>query len=438
MIEMVKNTICIQTGQCGNQIGHRFWDLLLKEFSNQSKSPVYTDALSSLFQNIDSRIGDILPPGSPLTALRARALLVDMEEGVVNSVLRSPIGELFESTQLVTDVSGSGNNWGHGYGYYGPLYEEAITDRMSRLAEECDSLQSFLLVNSLGGGTGSGLGSFILEILSDSFPSVTRFVSPLFPSVTDDVITSPYNSVLSLSRLKEFADVVVPLSNDGLGGIPVGRPESGKPFDSYNEIISTFWVNSFFSLGFDLSRISEYLIPFPTNHFLIPSVTPWTIPTKDVRLQARSFEKMFTDILSPNSQLLRVDPRQFPSLATGFLVRGRCDFSDVVRNFQKLNESILRPDPILSNSYLIRHSPATPSNSPFSLSTLNNSSAIREPIESMIRNFHRLFSRRAHIHHYTEYIELGMFEEAVGAAADQAVMYSHETVRANINRYRLE
>ena len=34
-----------------------------------------------------------------------------MEEGVVSELLRSPLGEVFDHQQLITDVSGSGNNW---------------------------------------------------------------------------------------------------------------------------------------------------------------------------------------------------------------------------------------------------------------------------------------------------------------------------------------
>jgi len=40
-----------------------------------------------------------------------QAVLVDMEEGVVNEILQGPLRELFDSTQLLTGVSGSGNNW---------------------------------------------------------------------------------------------------------------------------------------------------------------------------------------------------------------------------------------------------------------------------------------------------------------------------------------
>ena len=34
-----------------------------------------------------------------------------MEEGVVGEMLRGPLGEVFDHQQLITGVSGSGNNW---------------------------------------------------------------------------------------------------------------------------------------------------------------------------------------------------------------------------------------------------------------------------------------------------------------------------------------
>ncbi len=40
-----------------------------------------------------------------------QAILIDMEEGVVSELFRSPLGEVFDHQQLITDVSGSGNNW---------------------------------------------------------------------------------------------------------------------------------------------------------------------------------------------------------------------------------------------------------------------------------------------------------------------------------------
>lgn len=62
-------------------------------------------------------------------------------------------------------------------------------------------------------GTGSGLGTFLLKVLEDEFPEVYRFVTSIYPSNEDDVITSPYNSILALKELNEHADCVLPIDN---------------------------------------------------------------------------------------------------------------------------------------------------------------------------------------------------------------------------------
>ena len=50
---MPRELITIQVGQCGNQIGARFWDLALREHAKNNKGKVYDDALSSFFRNVD-------------------------------------------------------------------------------------------------------------------------------------------------------------------------------------------------------------------------------------------------------------------------------------------------------------------------------------------------------------------------------------------------
>jgi tubulin epsilon len=72
------------------------------------------------------------------------------------------------------------------------------------------------VVNTNAGATGSGLGTYILSLLEDHFPEVYRFTTAIFPSEDDDVITSPYNSVLSLRELTEHADCVLPIENEAL------------------------------------------------------------------------------------------------------------------------------------------------------------------------------------------------------------------------------
>ena len=59
------------------------------------------------------------------------------------------------------DVYGSGNNFAHGHYFYGPKYRESFEEGLRNNAEKCDSLQTFIVTHSLGGGTGSGVGMTI-------------------------------------------------------------------------------------------------------------------------------------------------------------------------------------------------------------------------------------------------------------------------------------
>ena len=80
------------------------------------------------------------------------------------------------------------------------------------------------MTHSIGGGTGSGLGSRILGcniicnkiVLEDHYPEVFRFTASVFPSNDDDVVTSPYNSLFSLYELSKHADCVFPIDNQAL------------------------------------------------------------------------------------------------------------------------------------------------------------------------------------------------------------------------------
>lgn len=52
---MPRELVTIHVGQCGNQIGMRFWELALKEHSKYSKNNTYDDALSSFFRNVSMK-----------------------------------------------------------------------------------------------------------------------------------------------------------------------------------------------------------------------------------------------------------------------------------------------------------------------------------------------------------------------------------------------
>lgn len=90
---MPRELITLQVGQCGNQIGCRFWDMALREHASHNKQGYFDEALSSFFRNVDGRVEPPLdlPVGDgkgKIQMLKARAVVIDMEEGVVNELLK--------------------------------------------------------------------------------------------------------------------------------------------------------------------------------------------------------------------------------------------------------------------------------------------------------------------------------------------------------------
>jgi len=53
---MVREVITVQVGQCGNQIGSRFWDLALREHAAWSSGiAAYDEPMSTFFRHVDAR-----------------------------------------------------------------------------------------------------------------------------------------------------------------------------------------------------------------------------------------------------------------------------------------------------------------------------------------------------------------------------------------------
>ena len=67
----MRETVCIHVGQCGNQIGNQFWNLLLHE---HEKTPDNDESLSAFFRFAPQKDGRT-------HVMKARALLIDMVHG---------------------------------------------------------------------------------------------------------------------------------------------------------------------------------------------------------------------------------------------------------------------------------------------------------------------------------------------------------------------
>lgn len=200
-----------------------------------------------------------------------------------------------------------------------------------------------MLLHSIAGGTGSGLGSFLLERLNDRFPKKIIQTYSVFPDTTDDVVVAPYNSLLSLRRLTQNADAVTVLDNGALTRIAADTLHVQEPsFEQTNRLVSTVMSAATTTLRYpgymhnDLVGIIASLIPTPRCHFLQTSFTPFTGDNVDSAKTVRKTTVLdvMRRLLQPKNQMVSLKPSKnscYISILN--IIMGEADPTDVSRYF---------------------------------------------------------------------------------------------------------
>ena len=109
-------------------------------------------------------------------------MLVDLEPGTMDSVRSGPFGQIFRPDNFVFGQSGAGNNWAKGHYTEGAELVDSVLDVVRKEAESCDCLQGFQLTHSLGGGTGSGMGTLMISKIREEYPDRIMNTFSVVPS----------------------------------------------------------------------------------------------------------------------------------------------------------------------------------------------------------------------------------------------------------------
>ncbi|KAE8663137.1 Tubulin alpha-5 chain [Hibiscus syriacus] len=122
-----------------------------------------------------------------------------------------------------------------------------------KLADNCTGLQGFLVFNAVGGGTGSGFGSLLLERLSVDYGKKSKLGFTVYPSPQiSTAVVEPYSNVLSTHSLLEHTDVAVLLDNEAIYDICRRSLDIERPtYTNLNSLISQIISSLTTSLRFD-------------------------------------------------------------------------------------------------------------------------------------------------------------------------------------------
>eukprot|EP01027_Heterolobosea_sp_BB2_P013002 GEZU01018794.1.p1 GENE.GEZU01018794.1~~GEZU01018794.1.p1 ORF type:complete len:401 (+),score=46.47 GEZU01018794.1:39-1205(+) len=340
---MPREIITLQVGQCGNQVGTEFWKQLCAEHA------ISPDGIIEDFATQGGDRKDVFFYQADDEHYIPRALLLDLEPRVINTIQNSAYRNLYnpENIFISSDGGGAGNNWASGYGQAEKVHEE-IMDMIDREADGSDSLEGFVLLHSIAGGTGSGMGSYLLEKLNDRFPKKLIQTYSVFPNQleTSDVVVQPYNSILTLKRLTLNADCVVVLDNTALNRIAVDRLHISNPtFAQTNSLVSTVMAASTTTLRYpgymnnDLIGLVASLIPTPRCHFLMTGYTPLTIDRQTVQnVRKTSVLDVMRRLLQTKNIMVSCSTRKGCYISILNIIQGEVDPTQVHRSLQRIRE----------------------------------------------------------------------------------------------------
>jgi len=390
----MREVICIHIGQAGIQVGNACWELFCLEHGIQPDGQMPSDktigggddAFNTFFS--ETGAGKHVP----------RSVFLDLEPTVVDEVRTGTYRQLFHPEQLISGKEDAANNYARGY---------------------C----------TIGGGTGSGLGSLLLERLSVDYGKKSKLGFTVYPSPQiSNAVVEPYNSILSTHSLLEHTDVAVMLDNEAIYDICRRQLDIERPtYTNLNRLIAQVISSLTASLRFDgalnvdMTEFQTNLVPYPRIHFMLSSYAP-IISAEKAYHEQLSVAEITNSAFEPASMMAKCDPRHGKYMACCMMYRGDVVPKDVNASVAtiKTKRTIqfvdwcptgfkcginYQPPTVVPGGDLAKVMRA--------VCMISNSTAIAEVFSRLDHKFDLMYTKRAFVHWFVgEGMEEGEFQEA--------------------------
>ncbi|KAI0214988.1 Tubulin beta-4 chain [Lamellibrachia satsuma] len=399
----MREILVLQVGQCGNQIGSKFWEVISDEHGIDPNGSYHGDSdlqLERINVYYNESLGGRYVP---------RSVLVDLEAGTMDSVRASPYGMLFRPDNFIFGMNAAGNNFAKGYYTEGAELLDSILDITRKEVENCDCFQGFQLTHSIGGGTGSGLGMLILTHLRDEYPD--RIINPFSvtpsPKVSDTVV-EPYNATLTIHQLIDNSDETNVIDNEALYDICFRTLKLTTPtYGDLNHLVSATMsgVTTCFrfpgQLNADLRKLAVNMVPFPRLHFFMPGFAPLTSRGSQP-YRALTVPELVSQMFDAKNMMTASDPRHGRYLTAAAIFRGRMSMKEVdeqMFNIQNKNSSYFVE--WIPNNVKTAVCDIPPRGLKMSSTFIGNNTSIQEIFRRLAEQFTAMFRRKAFLHWYT-------------------------------------
>ncbi|CAH0546716.1 unnamed protein product [Brassicogethes aeneus] len=384
------------TSACGNQIGNCLYNTIYDDIKSKDQTgPYYKKAVNKWFNVTRNEKWEPL------------SVLVDTELKAVNSTNKLPFK--FKNV-AAKSLGGSANNWAYGYTNTNQTLKTEIMDTIRSQVEKCDYLTSILNIFSSSGGTGSGLGSFIIECIRNEYPSKNITNAIVLPYMRGEIVTQSYNSVLSLSHLYSLADNTILFQNERMHyNCNYSLDIKEVTFENINTLISHQLASVFQPVNnLNTCDILNHLSAHPKYRYLQIRTEP-NFHKDSIKFESERLWKPLVNSLSKQSRFEYTQqeqnkvPLKVKNISSVLISRGSeklCDKDLVPLKDKNLYVSWLQPTDSFNNYHDINNFLSLSK----SLTNVVNNNNIFVPLNCIVEDAWNLFTNNAYLHHYKKFV----------------------------------
>ena len=382
-----------------------------------------------------------------------RALMVDLEPTVVDEIRCGKYRQLFSPDQLLTGKEDAANNYARSYFTVGVDMIEQVKDKVVKLTEQCNSLEGFILFRSIGGGTGSGFASLLLEQLSLEYSKKSKLEFCIYPAPqVATAVVEPYNAVLTTHTSLEHVDCSFLMDNEAIYEICKRNLDIERPsYSNLNRLISQVVSTATSSLRFegalnvDLAEFQTNLVPYPRIHFPLVTFAPIVSPERAHCYSNKFSVKDITNAcFEPTNQMVKCNQQNGKYMACCLLYRGDIRPQSAYEAIQliKNKRTVQFVDwcPTGFKVGVINQKPVTvPGGDQADLKRavcmLSNTTAIVEAWAHLNHKFDLMYAKRAFVHWY---VKEGMEESDFNEAREDLAALEKDYEEISIDTEELE
>ncbi|XP_072742714.1 tubulin delta chain [Anoplolepis gracilipes] len=415
--------LTIQFGQCGNQLGHELFSKVSSDLESLNTGIPYEANYEYAENTIEKWFDGMTEHGRHV----ARAILVDTEEKVVSKVCKDANTSWTYRTSNVVCQSGGGcaNNWAYGYKINSQRLSNTMLNVTRQEIEKLDRSQGFLLLLSSAGGTGSGVGSRMVEILREEYETKAIVAVIVLPFTFGEVCTQNYNTILTLAEFSDRADVSVLFENQQMHAMSTSLLKNvNTMLYDINSIISENLLAALqpindarYNMNFLISKIAAH----PNFRFATIKSTPhipvtslqyepthkWDVYIRHLkqtlRISKSQVELTNAQLKTPNPILGKTVSHMYSPCVSNILVtRGKSIENDAVI-LEDLQKRHLYPEWIMLESFTHLHQQRKFLNRDKFLALITNNSEIHRPLDIYLDKAWNSYKFAAFLHQYKQF-----------------------------------